>query len=193
MKTIIAGIGLVFVIALFFFYTKPAYDGTLTAREAIAEYDRALQKAAELQHLKQQLLNRYNALDPAQIDRLHKLLPDHVDNVRLVLDLDNIAVQYGLALENVIIDQADAGDENVKVIGGAVARTDYDSLTMRFSTNGTYPNFVSFMKSLETSLRIVDLVSLSLETTGLTQPAIGGNPPEPVYRFSITLRTYWLK
>lgn len=192
MKTIIAGIGLVFVVAAFFFYTKPAYDGTLAAREAIAEYDRALQKATELQELKQQLLSRYNALDPAQIDRLHKLLPDHVDNVRLVLDLDNLALQYGLALENVIVDQADPGDESKKVIGGG-ASIDYDSLTMRFSTNGTYPNLVSFMENLEKSLRIVDLVSLSLETTGLTQPAVGGNPPEPVYRFSITLRTYWLK
>ena len=193
MKTIFAGIGLVLAIAAFFFYTKPAYDSTLTAREAMTEYDRALQKAAELTELKQRLLLRYNDFDPAQIDRLHKLLPDHVDNVRLVLDLDNLALQHGLALENVIINGVGAEEKSKTVIGGASLRGDYDSLTMRFSTNGTYPNFVSFMESLETSLRIVDLVSLSLEATGLSQPSVGGNPEEPVYRFSITLRTYWLK
>ena len=193
MKTIFAGIGLVLAIAAFFFYTKPAYDSTLTAREAMTEYDRALQKAAELTELKQRLLLRYNDFDPAQIDRLHKLLPDHVDNVRLVLDLDNLALQHGLALENVIINGVGAEEKSKTVIGGASLRGDYDSLTMRFSTNGTYPNFVSFMESLETSLRIGDLVSLSLEATGLSQPSVGGNPEEPVYRFSITLRTYWLK
>lgn len=193
MRTILSGVGLILAILIFFFYTKPAYDSTLAARAHIVEYDRALQKAAELQQLKQTLLSRYNIFDPTQIDRLHKLLPDHVDNVRLVLDLDNLASKQGLALENVVISGSGAKEETQTAIGATAPSGAYDSLTLRFSTSGTYPNFVSFIENLEASLRIVDLVSLVLDSTGLMQPALGSAPAEPIYRFDIILRTYWLK
>lgn len=180
-------------LGIFFFYTKPAYDDALTTKASIAEYDQALDKAAELQELKQSLLARYNTFDPANIDRLHKLLPDHVDNVRLVLDLDNLALERGLALENVVINSPGADEGAAPVLGGASSRGAYDSLTLRFATNGTYPNFVTFIKDIEASLRIVDLVALTLESTGLFVPGAPGTPAEPVYRFDLTLRTYWLK
>jgi Tfp pilus assembly protein PilO len=177
---------------LFFFYTRPAYDGVRTAQAEISQYDQALNKAAELQRLKQQLLSRYNAFNPTDVDRLHKLLPDHVDNVRLVLDLDTLASQYGFALQNVVINApgtgtagADGASEPVSI--GANRQT-YDSLTLKFATSGTYPKFVEFITALEGSLRLVDVVNLTLDADAAS--AAGG---EPIYRFDITLRTYWLK
>jgi Tfp pilus assembly protein PilO len=173
---------------LFFFYTKPAYDGVRTVQTQIDQYDQALNKAAELQRLKQSLLSRYNAFNPADVDRLHKLLPDHVDNVRLVLDLDTLASQHGFALQNVVIDApgTTAQDEQVSI---GPSRQTYDSLTLKFATSGTYPKFVEFINSLESSLRLVDVVALTMD------PDASGNgtPTDPVYRFDITLRTYWLK
>lgn len=180
---------------LFFFYTKPAYDGVRTVQAQIDQYDQALNKAAELQRLKQSLLSRYNAFNPTDVDRLHKLLPDHVDNVRLVLDLDTLAGQHGFALQNVVINapgtgtaggQGGAGTEQSVSIGPN--RETYDSLTLRFATSGTYPKFVEFITALEGSLRLVDVVALTLDED--TAASAGG---EPIYRFDITLRTYWLK
>jgi len=176
---------------IFFFYTKPAYDGVRSIQDEITQYDQALTKAGELQRLKQSLLSRFNAFNPADVDRLHKLLPDHVDNVRLVLDLDTLASQHDFALQNVVINAAGAtgaqGGTDKPAIG--LNRQVYDSLTLRFATSGTYPKFVEFMNALETSLRLVDVVALTMdgEATGV---GAGG---EPVYRFDITLRTYWLK
>lgn len=174
----------------FFLYTKPAYDGAIELTKTIAEYDQALDKANELQKLRQTLLSRYNTFDPRDIDRLHKLLPDHVDNVRLVLDLDTLASRFGLALQNVVIsgagqDSATKGSVASATIGGS-ART-HESLTFKFSTQGTYPSFVTFMEDLEKSLRIVDLVALSIT------PGTDAKLSEPIYRFEVTVRTYWLK
>ena len=64
----------------------------------------------------------------------------------------------------------------------------YDSLTLKFSTSGTYNNFKDFLHGLEASLRIVDLVSLSLTPQNGVTPA-----GENVYLYDIILRTYWLK
>lgn len=181
-------VGFVVAGSMFFFYTQPTYDSLREARATIAEYDQALQKAAELQQLKQTLLSRYNAFNPADVDRLHKLLPDHVDNVRLVLDLDSMAARRGLALQNVVISNPTSQEVDPGVIAAIGASRDrYDSLTLKFSTLGTYDAFTAFLTDIETSLRIVDLVSLSIAEDR------NGASSEPLYRYDITIRTYWLK
>jgi Tfp pilus assembly protein PilO len=186
MRTIISLACLAGAVALFFLYTKPTYDGLKGEQDRIAEYDLALDKANELQQLKQQLLSRYNSFNPDDIERLHKLLPDHVDNVRLVLDLDTLASKHGVALQNVSISAAEGvpADPSIENVVGPSLQ-EYGSLTLSFATSGTYPQFVKFITDLEQSLRIVDIVGLRLAS-------IGGSG-EPVYRYDIVLRTYWLK
>lgn len=186
MRLLITIIGFVIAGAVFMFYTKPAYDSVKVMQGEIAQYNLALERANELQALKQSLLSRYNAFNPEDIDRLHKLLPDHVDNVRLVLDLDNLASQYGLAMQNVVIGRA--GDPGTQTVTGTIGKNAqaYDSLTFKFTTHGSYQSFMTFMESLERSLRIVDLVSLTVASSAL----VGG---EYIYRYDVTIRTYWLK
>ncbi len=188
-KLILASAALAIGFAIFFMYTRPTYDGIKLVKIEIGQYDQALDKAAELQQLKQSLLSRYNAFNPTDVARLQKMLPDHVDNVRLVLDLDNLAAQHGMALQNVLISNpaSETGDSSVLGTIGA-ARQKFDSLTLRFSTRATYEGFVQFMESLESSLRITDLVSLNL-----VPDAVDVDSDEPTYRYDITIRTYWLK
>lgn len=187
MRTVLSLLFLAGAVALFLLYTKPAYDGVRALQEENESYDLALEKAAELQRLKQSLLSRYNAFNPADIDRLHKLLPDHVDNVRLILDLDTLAARHGIALQNVVVSRPNdnASTGSATVIGPS--QRQYESVTLGFATAATYPQFVSFLTDLEDSLRIVDLVGLTLNA----EPTI--TTGEPAYRFDITLRTYWLK
>ena len=195
MRPIVAIIAVVLAGAMFFLYTKPAYDTVQASSAQIAQYDAALNKAAELQTLKQKLLSRYNAFNPAFLDRLHKLLPDHVDNVRLILDLDNLAGQHGLSLQNVDVSSSGTQTPKKQTAIGAIgtANQKYDSLTLTFSTRATYKNFVQFLGDLESSLRIVDLVSLSISPDASSSAAGGARPSEPLYTYNITLRTYWLK
>ncbi len=179
---------------VFFWYTKPAYDTVQETRAQIAQYDAALNKAAELQKIKQELLSRFNAFKPEELNRLHKLLPDHVDNVRLILDLDNLAGRFGLALQNVDVSSSASVDTKSQTVVGAIGASNqkYDSLTLTFGTRATYKNFVDFLRDLESSLRIVDLVSLSIAPeSGVTSSSVKG--AEPQYSYKITLRTYWLK
>ncbi len=189
-RFIVAILGFTIAGGVFVLYTKPSYDAVKVVQADIAQYDQALDRANELQALKQTLLSRYNTFDPVDIERLHKLLPDHVDNVRLVLDFDNLANKHNLAIQNVVIgrgttDTASGRTQNTEVIGRTVKA--YESLTLKFSTQGTYAGFVTFMEDVQASLRIVDLVSLTLASATAEQKG------EPVYRFDVTIRTYWLK
>ena len=187
-KTIISVIGILSAFGIFFFYTKPTYDSAQTDRAQIARYDEALVKANELQERKQALLKRYNDFQPEDRDRLQKLLPDHVDNVRLILDLDNIASRHGMAMQNVVVSTPGAGQTTETAVGTiSSSKQKYDVLTTKFATQGTYTAFQQLMTDLETSLRVIDLVSIKIGT--------GANTPngEPLYSYEVTLRTYWLK
>jgi len=188
-KTIIAATALIAAGAIFFLYTQPTYDAAGTTKAQIAQYDSALSKATELQQTKQTLLAKYNAFDPNAIDKLQKLLPDHVDNVRLILDLDNLAGTHGLALQNIVVSTpSQTSDQNDASAVGA-SNAAYDSLTLSFTTIATYDQFMQFLTDLETSLRIVDLASLKIAPSG----ASAGKGAQPTYAFDLTLRTYWLK
>lgn len=187
-KTIISVIGIIAAAGIFFFYTKATYDSAQGTRTQIGEYDAALLKAAELQERKEALLKRFNEFNPEDRDRLQKLLPDHVDNVRLILDLDNIASRRGMALQNVVVSTPGAGLTTQTAVGTiSSAKQKYDVLTTKFSTQGTYSSFQQLINDLETSLRIVDLVNLKIS------PGIVVGAGEPIYSFEVTLRTYWLK
>ena len=192
-KMTLSVVGLVIAGGIFFFFTQPTYDAVKVLGREIGEYNQALDKASELQQLKQSLLSRYNAFNPSDIDRLHKMLPDHVDNVRLVLDLDYLASTNGMALQNVVISNPLIEEGSSGVINAIEGgRQKYDSLTLKFATRGTYQNFVTFLQELEVSLRIVDLVSLNIEREIRSQSETRSEPG-PTYRYNMTLRTYWLK
>lgn len=185
-------ISLVLIIAagaVFFLYTKPTYDGVQVQAAQITEYDSALDKAAQLQAVKQNLLSKYNNFAPNDLDRLQKLLPDHVDNIALILDLDNLAQRYGLGLENVDVSTPQSAVTSQTAVGAVgSASYKYDSATIKFATHGTYAKFRQFLDDLESSLRVVDL-----ETLSISAGQGSGTGDEQAYDYGITLRTYWLK
>ncbi|MDB5238553.1 MAG: hypothetical protein JWM46_823 [Candidatus Kaiserbacteria bacterium] len=181
-RTFISIVSLIAAGGIFFMYTQPTYDTVQAQNATIAQYDQALQKATELQTIKQTLLSKYNSFDPANIDRLQKLLPDHVDNVRLILDMDNLAQKHGMAMQNVSVSASPSSSGQTAVGTISASKQKYDSLTIKFTAVGSYDTFRQFLADLQSSLRIVDLVALDLTPAGTGR-----------YSYDITLRTYWLK
>ncbi len=174
--------------AAFFMYTKPTYDGVQGLKAQGEQYDAALEKASELQKLKQSLLEKYNSFTQSDRDRILKMLPDHVDNVALILDLDNLAAKFKMPIANVDVSTPASAGTTAGAIGPASSLQKYDSVTIKFSTAGTYEDFLALLKDLESALRVVDLVSLSLTPGG---GGLGANAA--YYTYDVTLRTYWLK
>jgi Tfp pilus assembly protein PilO len=204
MKNIVSGIAAVLAIALFFFYTKPAFDTVQSLQAQNAQYDAALAKATQLESLKQSLLAKYNSFDPNQLTRLSTMLPDQVDNIRLILDLDNIAQQYTMSLQNVQISEPAAtgsgtnGTQPTTAIGQIASNQQpYDSVTLQFSTHGTYGQFKQFLSDLQSSLRIVDVVSMAVTPSGSgPSTSVKGDATSTAdsyaYGYTMTLQTYWL-
>ncbi len=166
-------------LGLFFWYIDPTYAHIRELQTQEATYDGALNKSKELQSVRDQLLSRYNTFDTNALTRLTKLLPDTVDNVRFLIDLDSIASRYGMRVKNASIDKAPT-----TAAPGTIGpdQSSYGSLQVSFSVSGTYTNFLAFLGDVEKSLRLVDVVGISFTTNDAG-----------TYDYSVTIRTYWLR
>ncbi len=203
-KIITSFICIIFAGFLIFGYVKPTFDETERIQSNTAQYDKALSKAKEIQELKRSLLSRYNLFAGSNLSKLKKLLPDHVDNVRLVLDIDGIASAYGMRISSVkvqkdIDEDTDAQTGSVGFGSAETVAQPYQTLVLEFTTIATYADFKAFLQDLERSLRIVDLVNLKVtpaqRLTVNTENTLSENEIElpEIYKFNVGIKTYWLK
>jgi Tfp pilus assembly protein PilO len=166
-------------LTLFFGFIDPSYTRVKELRSEESQYDIALDRSKELQQIRDQLLSKYNTVSPTSLERIEKLVPDHIDNVRLILDLDEIASKYGMRVRDVQIEA-----DNGRQVQGQIGPNEglYESVVLSFSVAGTYDTFRSFLTDIERSLRVVDVVGLSFRAneTG-------------IYDYTIHIKTYWLK
>lgn len=170
----------------FFLFIDPQYETMQELREQKADNDTMLTLAEQLTRKRDELHDAYNAISPADREDLAKLLPDTVDNVRLILDISNIAEQYGIEIRDISVTrEGDQLDRRATNAATTVNTTnDVGTITLSFSIDSTYEVFISFMKDLEQALRLVDIRALEIN------PSRGGNI---FYNFNITLDTYWLR
>lgn len=166
---------------LFFAFTDPLMDQIQLLRVEEARLNEALENAKELRRVQENLLATYRAFAPEDLERLNKLLPDNVDNVRLIIDINNVARPYNMALRNVVVgDNAESGASAAATPGQGAS--DLGAISLSFSVSGPYNNFKSFLADLAKSLRLVELRSITF-TAG----------ERDFTNYQLELQTYWLK
>ncbi len=178
MSNIISIVLVLASVGAFFGYIDPTYKDIKDLGEERAGYTRALNNSKQLQEEKEKFLQKYNSIAFSDRDKLLKLLPDHIDNVRLIIDIDEMARKYNIPIGNF---DASASSDTSAVIGANQAP--YGTLTMSFSITASYSTFLTFMRDLERSLRILDITSIGFSASDTGQ----------VYDYNVTIKTYWLK
>ncbi len=179
-------------VAIFFTFTNPLYKDINLLRTEVAAYDQALNNSKALENEREKLTQKYNSIGGENLNKLQKFLPESVDNIRLILEIEKLAIPYGMALKDVKYDavQKESLKSSPGVISGGVTaetRKDYGIWNLEFSTEGSYNNFVHFIKDIENNLRIVDIASLSFTSSS------GSNFSSDVYKYNLKIKTYWLK
>lgn len=174
---------LIIAIGIYFTFTKSKFDEVKAVKAVNADYEQALENAEKLIKVRDQVLKTYNTIDQKDKDRLEKLIPDNIDNVRLIIDIKGIGQQHGLVLRN--LKTSASNSVTPGKAGVAVPTSDsniYNTMTISFDVTTTYQGFIDLLKSLESSLRILDIsrISVTSNDTGL-------------YEYKVELKTYWLK
>lgn len=187
-------------ISVFFVFTDPIFNEISTLRAEVASYNDALDNAKALENERDKLTAKYNAINPENLVKIKKLLPENVDNIRLILEIERIAMPYGMALRDVkySVAEDDTTGDNTLPRNRTVQTTpgDYGIFDLEFSTSGTYNNFINFTKDLENNLRIVDMSSITFSSDNIITPGSGTiskSSSASVYKYNFKIKTYWLK
>ena len=185
-------LALLIVIGLFFGYINPTYTGQIAqAKDQIASYNNALSAAAQFNQKENQLIAQQNQIPASGIQRVESYLPDGVDNVQLILDLNSLAARSGLSLSNFTVSNNSTAANSSSNAASPGTGTSVpalnaggmtNSLDLSVTATGTYSAFRTFLSAAEQSLRPMDVTSLSIQDS-----ATG------VYSYQITFRIYWLQ
>ncbi|OGI73633.1 hypothetical protein A3D42_01470 [Candidatus Nomurabacteria bacterium RIFCSPHIGHO2_02_FULL_41_18] len=180
-------------IAVFFTFTGPLYQDVSSIRRESESYNEALGNSKTLENERDKLTQKYNSLGGENLDRLKKMVPSTVDNIRLVLEIEKLAMAYGMGLKDVRYDTVEKSPAEDGIVVEDMALfeeslKDYGVWNLEFSIEGTYDNFMNFLKDLENNLRLVDVVSIDFSSGS----SVGGASSN-LYKYSFNIKTYWLK
>lgn len=186
-------------IAVLLVFIMPHYKNVVGLRAEVSEKNIALAQARVLEKEREELTNKYNEISIENKGRLEKLLPDNVDNIRLILEInDVVASAYGMTLKEIKYDsvgdtksknKSSGQNEPASPNASANDSNPYGTWDLEFTTEGSYNNFLNFITALEHNLRMVDISSIEF-TSNLEKDKKSTND---VYKYSFKIKTYWLK
>jgi len=177
-------------IAIFFGYVDPNYrngvnqsGGPYTGadivflKSEVAKYKAIINSSTEIVSNRDSLIAKKNTITESDKSRLEKLLPSNIDNIRLIMEISKIAEDRGLVAKNIFV-----GDmtKTTDTIGSSNSL--YGTLSLKFTVNSSYNNFLNLLQDLENNLRLLDITDINFNSAD-----------SGFYDYSVTLNTYWLK
>ena len=185
-------------IFLVFWYGQPTWGEIQEIQSQTAEYERALSEASSLQDQLNQKLEDRDQITETQRRRLNTILPETLDAVRFLIELDKIAKRSGMSVEDVSFSNSPQSfggspqDRTQSETPGQVPI--YNTTQASFSVQGSYEDIQSFLGDLESSARIMDVTNFTISTQGDSSETGEGSIISPgVNSYDITLNTYWRK
>jgi hypothetical protein len=211
MKLIISIIFILSSVGITVFFTIPqyncekskcSYDGIKAIRTQKISYSSALDSAKNLESRKSDLTSRYNSITEEERQKLESLLPNNVDNIKLVLELETLAKRYGLVVES---PKLETKIETVPASGQTIRNDSnpnlpssypYGTFTLDFTVRSTYSNAKLLMNDIEKNLRLIEPVSFSIKVPTLDDTNNKSKQktyPKGVYDINIKAVIYYLK
>lgn len=199
----------------FILITKPIYSDIEALQKEGEAYEKALQNSANLQKERDRLTTKLNSFSPDDLAKLEKMLPNTVDNIKLILEIQEQASNQGIIVRNVQFEPKQFLEEvtptstpsgvNPNSVTAQTAtppattvrRTataspenqNFETFELQFSVEGSYKDFVAFMQLMEKSLRLIDIKSITF-TPGTSEK---DKKYTDQYKYLFKINTYRLK
>lgn len=183
MKIILSILFLTSAILVTIFFTMPqfnctkekcSYDGIKTLRTNRESYIAAITSSQNLESKRTELEDKYNSVTDDDRQRLENLLPNNVDNIKLLLELEIIAKRNGIIIESPQVAGVVA-NTNIAPLGQnlrgtntpttvSVDSTDlpYGTFDLNFKVRANYENIKNLVSDLEKNLRLIEPISISI-------------------------------
>ena len=146
---------------MYFFYIDPSFSEVKQLSLKKSGYNTVLEKSKELAIKRDSVLADYNSISQTDINRLDKIIPNEFNAVLFANDVSTLASGYGITVKDFKINEPKT--EVRDVIINQPKNEGFKTITVSFRLSGGYSQFVRFLSDLESSLRLVDVTSLSVK------------------------------
>ena len=176
----------------------PLWNDVDTLRAEVDQYNVALDNSTGLQKTRDNLLTKYNSISNDDKNKLQHLLPDSVNNIKFILEIESLANLHGMPLSNIKFENQNDNstpDPKTAIVTAAAkgGLKSYGVFPVEFTVDGNYDSFVLFLKDVEYNLRLVDVKSVSFMVPSVVQTKAADSPDPSIYSYNVKINTYWLK
>lgn len=175
MKLLLPILIIILAAALFFGLTQPLISSGSASDPGITELlsekkvlEAALETAKKSAQKLSELETQYNAITEEQKTALENVLPNTIDEVRLIIYVQNIGAQNSTPLKGVSVLVKEGESVNAAAMsseaGTELVRAGYEPVAVSFTVKATYNQFLSLVEKLEKSLKIFDITSVEFSS-----------------------------
>lgn len=168
-------------------YIKPAFQDMQDTQAETKEFQNALEMASSFNSELQRLLDTANSFSTSERRDLERYLPDTVDTIAVMRDIETIVAKNNMILNSVsseaIVNKMAGRVVEVQNIEGVTQSGDSDVAINQFNIGitGTYEQFKLLLQDFERNAYPLEAASVSF------------TPSEDLlYIFNLTLETYSL-
>lgn len=155
-KNLLNSLIVVIIFAVFYIFTKPLYsgggtifqveEGVVSLLDKSKQYDSALKQVDKIIEDSKNLSNQYGSVPLEDKQKIESMLPENIDPIRLVSEINTIANVSGVVLKDLAYNL----DKKRQVY------------VISFTTKTSYSNFKDIMRKYETSLRLLTIKNVKL-------------------------------
>ena len=167
-------------VLVFFVRSESYFVEIKSLRKQVSSYNETINTAKKIRSSIDKTLLEYNGVSQENVDKIKKMVPSEDESMELVVQIDDMMRKNGLTLKAINIK--DVASQNSSSDSPKNDGKIAESVFLSMNAQGSYESFRSFIKGLEKSLRLIDVVSVSIN------PGDQNN-----YSFSIESVSYWRK
>jgi len=177
---------LISAVGLYFSYISPTYDSLVQHEAFITRLEAAKGQYDTFLAKKSELTGKNMSISKDSLANLEKIMPDEVDSVRFIIDLDAIARANGMSISEFSLPTGGAA-EAAPVVEGGGAGPRFTKEEFAVALTGDYQNFKGFLGNIESSLSLMTVTQVAVDASGDGESAAPG-----MYEYQVAFQTYEL-
>jgi len=155
-RMILLFFSLLFFVIIMFMFLIPQYEQTRIKEMEIELIRKTLESKRDI-FIKITSFNRtYEDMSETEINKMYDLLPDNNNFEEHLANIDKLAKRNGILVKNISFS------EHKKQGVLPVNKNDLEIAGISFSTESNFPNFMSFLDSLEKNIPLANIDELSI-------------------------------
>src|SRR3972149_3607411 len=174
-----------------FFWSYPMWNEITDVKTKKEETQAILDRINALAQRRDEIQAQFNSLTTDDLAKLNEFFPKNQEPGLLILNIDKLASSNGMLLKKIDASEGVKNTQQRQARQGETVEEKFSDFPFQISVSGSYSSFLSFMKALEKSRRLIDIDRLTFDSGSIG--ADGKIIKSDFYEYSISAHTYWKK